>query len=302
MITEKDLSKQLNRPIKSPIRIASLNDLNINQHKFISYYQPLFSDLENDDYLVKQKQIDYLKAQFPSETAAINRIYKDYYERRLTTAVLTPWLDKLSPEQQDAFKVLSTITRQRSIATFTIEKNATTFSIKRIDDDTFKQTVDDNSRRWERKFTPSSAEAVEHPLFNQLLTEVFKLVHTIHPKVLKLKITSHFMRTIAQHNIKGENSPEGMHEDGVPYIVSALVINRENITGAETQIFEKTATEKTVLFHKVLTVGEFAFQADTGEEKTFGNDLWHYVTPIQPIDPEKKGIRDIIGLDIEIIN
>lgn len=109
------------------------------------------------------------------------------------------------------------------------------------------------------------------------------------------------MRTISQREIKGENSPEGVHEDGAQYIVSALVINRENITGAETQIYEQLGNDRELIFNTILAPSEFAFQADTGEEHTFGNDLWHYVTPIQPIDLSKKGIRDIIGFDIEIV-
>ena len=54
-----------------------------------------------------------------------------------------------------------------------------------------------------------------------------------------------------------------------------------------------------MIYHKVLSPGEFVFQADTGEEELFGNDLWHYVTPLSPKEADRPGIRDIIGLDIE---
>ncbi|WCC44702.1 hypothetical protein PJW08_14080 [Tenacibaculum finnmarkense] len=44
------------------------------------------------------------------------------------------------------------------------------------------------------------------------------------------------------------------------------------------------------------------FKQILGEEKEFGTDLWHYVTPIQPINLAEKGVRDIIGFDIEIVS
>jgi len=110
------------------------------------------------------------------------------------------------------------------------------------------------------------------------------------------------MRTLSHEKIKGENAPEGVHEDGAQYIMSALVVNRQNITGAESQVYEKTSSGlNELIYAKTLQPGEFIFQADTGEEHTFGNDLWHYVTPIEPQDTAELGIRDIIGFDIDIL-
>ena len=76
------------------------------------------------------------------------------------------------------------------------------------------------------------------------------------------------MGVVARENQAGDNSPEGPHEDGADFIVSALVIDRENISGGESQIYEKRndGTLQKVFGH-VLREGEFLFQADTGEEK-----------------------------------
>ena len=60
------------------------------------------------------------------------------------------------------------------------------------------------------------------------LKRFMTLVLEIHPEVHELKVTSHFMRTIAYEQVPGENSPEGIHEDGANYIVSAMVVNYEN--------------------------------------------------------------------------
>ena len=109
------------------------------------------------------------------------------------------------------------------------------------------------------------------------------------------------MRSLASDGSAAENSPEGIHEDGAAYIVSALVIRRENVTGGASQIFERLPDgRQELLLERTLAPGEFVFQADTGEERTFGNDLWHHVTPVRATAPGQPGFRDIVGLDIDL--
>ncbi|TDQ28491.1 2OG-Fe dioxygenase family protein [Tenacibaculum caenipelagi] len=300
MITEQHISETHKREIKSPIRIASLSDLNINKEIFIGYFQPLFENLEDDLYLVRENQIAFLKATFPEDIKEIEEIHQAYFHGKVDEKILTQWTFKLTMSQMDFFKQKGIVTRQRSVAAFIVEKEANNYHIERVLDGGFSQNVDD-FRSWQRVFKQADKEMVEHDLFYELLQKVYELVAIIHTEIKKLKFSVHFMRTLTQGTIQGENSPEGVHEDGAQYIISALVINRKNITGGETQIFEKIGDTKELLFKKELNLGEFAFQADTGEEKIFGNDLWHYVTPIQPKNKAELGVRDIIGLDIEIL-
>ncbi|MBE7647124.1 2OG-Fe dioxygenase family protein [Tenacibaculum finnmarkense] len=306
MITEKEISEQLKRTIKAPIRIGSLTDLAINKADFMASFKPFFdTDLMDDVYLVKNNQIAFLKSIFIEDCSSLEKIHQDYFEGKLSKSVLNPWIDKLSENQKKEFLILSKITRQRNISSFTVEKSSEkqrdNLDVKRIEAKSFKQDVSD-FRVWKRVFKQASKASVENELFKSLLKQVFLLISEIHPTTQKVKVTSHFMRTISDVQIKGENSPEGVHEDGAKYIVSALVINRTNILGGETQIFEAISEKKDLIFNTVLEEGEFAFQADTGEEKEFGTDLWHYVTPIQPINLAEKGVRDIIGFDIEIVS
>lgn len=302
MITEKEISIFLNKDVKSPIRIGDLRSLNIDQDSFISYFKPFFNELEDDVYLVKEKQITFLKRAFPGQVNNIEKAHKDYFENKITLEVFYPLIERLSITQKEEFDVLSFVTRKRNISTFEVEIWDNEIFVERIAKVGFKQNVND-FRVWERTFKEATKKAVEHELFYELLKKITILVKEIHPTLRKLQITSHFMRTIAREAIKGENAPEGIHEDGAQYIMSALVINRTNIHGAESQIYEKTSLDhKKLLFKKVLNAGEFAFQADTGEEYTFGNDLWHYVTPIEPLDKDKIGVRDIIGFDIDVLH
>ncbi|MCD8412788.1 2OG-Fe dioxygenase family protein [Tenacibaculum finnmarkense] len=306
MITEKEISEQLKRTIKAPIRIGSLTDLAINKADFIASFKPFFdTDLMDDVYLVKNNQMAFLKSIFIEDRISLEKIHQAYFEGKLSKSVLNPWIDTLSENQKKEFLILSKITRQRNISSFTVEKSlekqTDNLDVKRIEATSFKQDVSD-FRVWKRVFKQASKASVENELFKSLLKQVFLLISEIHPTTQKIKVTSHFMRTISDIQIKGENSPEGVHEDGAKYIVSALVINRTNILGGETQIFEAISEKKELVFNTILEAGEFAFQADTGEEKEFGTDLWHYVTPIQPINLAEKGVRDIIGFDIEIVS
>ncbi|MDB0614357.1 2OG-Fe dioxygenase family protein [Tenacibaculum dicentrarchi] len=248
MITEKEISEQLKRTIKAPIRIGSLTDLAINKGDFIASFKPFFdTDLMDDVYLVKNNQMAFLKSIFIEDIVSLEKIHQDYFEGNLSKNVLNPWIDKLSENQKKEFLILSKITRQRNISSFTVEKSSEkqrdNLGVKRIEAKSFKQDVSD-FRVWKRVFKQASKASVENELFKTLLKQVFLLISEIHSTTQKIKVTSHFMRTISDVQIKGENSPEGVHEDGAKYIVSALVINRTNILGGETQIFEAISEKK----------------------------------------------------------
>ena len=300
MITEKEISKHLGKIIKSPIRVGNLTDLGMQQTHFLSFFKPFFNLLKDDVYLVRGQQISYLKNKFPQEAERIEHLHQPYFQGQETLQVLQKWINRLDLESKKAFNQLSVITRRRNISSFLIEIWDGDYFIERTGQQGFEQNVGD-FRGWTRVFSQANPEAVENELFNTLLKKIAKLVVNLHPETRKLQITSHFMRTLSHKEIKGENAPEGMHEDGAQYIMSALVIDRKNCLGGESRIYEKTNISNELIFSKVLQAGEFIFQADTGEEYTFGNDLWHDVTPIQPIDTSKPGIRDIIGFDIDLL-
>lgn len=301
MLTEVEISEQLEQTIKSPIRVGNLEALGIDQAAFLAFFKPLFEDLTDDLYLIRQKQMTFLEAAFEASFNAINALHQPYFEGRIDLEALEPWINQLDANQKAEFDRLSVVTRQRNISTFVIDVRSEEPQVKRVVVDDFVQDVED-FRVWKRVFTQATPAAVENAFFEAFLQKIALLVKSIHSEAQELKMTAHFMRTLSQENIPGENAPEGIHEDGAQYIVSALVINRQNITGGESRVFEKPAcNNQELLYKKVLQPGEFVFQADTGEELTFGNDLWHNVSPIYPVDISQVGIRDIIGLDIDIV-
>ena len=155
----------------------------------------------------------------------------------------------------------------------------------------FQQKVDDN-RGVKRQF-----ELIDLYYINQLwmldfLTQISALsvlnhnYYKGHKKIKEVDIHLHQVRQTAYSDIDAHNSPEGIHRDGCDYIVSALVMTRNNISGGESIIYDQN---KMINYKTILDDEEGIFQEDIKQ--------WHYVTPIQTLE-DGMGFRDILGVDI----
>ena len=299
-ITEKEISNWTKAPIFSPILCANLSYLGIEPSKFINFFKDSFAQMPMDFYDVKRKQWELLPEAFRTEHA---EVFKNYYidpKANLATFVKTLGLDH--PTQT----ALATIQpwRRRSVCTFDLDLQEE-IQIKRIFAEGFEQTLEETDiRSLPRIFEETEPALVENDLFFSFLKAIAQYAQKITPHVVieQMRLTAHFMSAKAREGVPGNNSPEGAHEDGAEFIVSALIINRENILGGKSQVMEKMSNgELVTIFERELQAGEFLFQADTGEEKHYGNDLWHYVTPFYVEAPVEEAWRDIIGLDISIV-
>ena len=166
------------------------------------------------------------------------------------------------------------------------------------DDRTFSQNVSDY-RGEPRSFELIEPMNVDNPWLKNFITQISALsvlnecikadVCVLDSKIKKLTVDVHQVRQIAYPEQESHNSPEGIHRDGADYIVSALVMNRINIRGGESIIYDK---DKKEIYRTTLKENEGIFQEDTGQ--------WHYVSGIEPIN-NYIGFRDILGIDI-IVN
>ena len=154
----------------------------------------------------------------------------------------------------------------------------------------FSQNVDDD-RKNPRKF-----ECIDENIRNMKFFKEF-LKHSVYltinnsdiiPKNLELSV--HQIRQICYPYIDSHNSPEGIHKDGSDFLITAYVINRSNIIGGESMIYND---DKKLINKKILYSDNGIFQDD--------KNLYHYVTPIQSID-NYIGFRDILGIDIKILS
>ena len=128
-----------------------------------------------------------------------------------------------------------------------------------------------------------------------LSTGFFQFLHYKH-----IKATMHQMLTYAGNS----PAPEGIHQDGADFIVSAIVVDKKNCTGGISQIFynkpqaqlnDKHRTPAELILQKTLNVGEGIFQVDVPM------NYWHDVTPIRAIDTNKEAYRAILGFDFKVI-
>jgi len=300
IITEKDISRNIKRLIESPIRVGSVSNLGMDKEAFINYFSPLFEELPWDPYDPRRLRVEFLKSKFENDANKIQQYFTDYFTGQVSEGVFKNWIEQLNENELSEYKAIQPW-RRRSVAQFLITDFKNKVAIKRQPVDQFTQGLDsDDFRSLPRIFEEAPSHHVENELFNYLLLNFFNLAKAVKKDVKKAQITAHFMSVKSTAKTPGDNSPEGAHEDGADFIVSALVINRINIQGGETQILEQFPNGKRdIIFRHTLQAGEFVFQADTREEIIYGNDLWHHVTPFYLKDTTKaEGWRDIIGFDI----
>lgn len=306
-ITEKEISKSLKRKIKSPILVSNLENLGINSKTFLAYYSELSEELAWDPYDARRMRVQFLIKAFPKDKTILESRLPDYFTGKKDKRSLRKWINQLSKRKRAEFEKIQPW-RRRSVSKFVIKETKRGLSVKRVKVPQFVQGVAaDDIRSLPRVFEEAPATHVENDHFYAFLKAIFKVVQNVRSKVglkiTQVEMTAHFMSVKATSASPGDNSPEGAHEDGVDYIVSALVYKRFNLKGGQTQIIEKLDNGKKVaVFKHTLKPGEFVFQADTGDEKTYGTDLWHHVTPFHIANPKKgEGWRDIIGFDIQVV-
>ncbi len=307
-VTEKEISKKVGHTIKSPILVSNLTGLGIDKEAFLSFYGPLFAELAWDPYDARRLRVEYLASVFPADATELQKRLPDYYLGKKDGRSLNKWTRKLNATQRAAFDEIRPW-RRRSVANFVLNETKRGINVKRKPVPQFAQSVDQmDVRSLPRVFEESPPHHVEVEHFYNLLRKTFRIVQSVRAKigktVRKISMTAHFMSVQATTAHPGDNSPEGAHEDGADYIISALVVNRLNLKGGQTQIIERSPEgKKSIIYRRILQPGEFVFQADTKDEITYGTDLWHHVSPFHLARPDAgEGWRDIIGFDIMVLN
>jgi len=280
--------------VDAPVWCANLNDLGVNRERFLEHFSSAYETMPWDYYDVKRKQWDGLTEEQRSQHYTK---FADYYTSADSDAA--SFFGSLGVELP-AELLRTQPWRRRTVASYEIVCRHGSFDAERVPPVPFVQDVAATDiRTLPRVFAEAGSELLEKSEFVEFLERiaVYTKKVTSHVDVKRLRVTVHFMSVIAQAGQSGSNAPEGAHEDGADFIVSALVVNRCHVSGGASQVIEKHDDgEMEVIFEHELQPGEFLFQADTGEEKHYGNDLWHHVTPV--VAAQDGGRRDIIGLDI----
>lgn len=137
-----------------------------------------------------------------------------------------------------------------------------------------------------RHFEPLAPEIQCHPTLLQLIRFHARLCRAADPETQDWQVYVHQIRIVGSPRRLSSPTPEGMHQDGHRYIAQILVA-RENVSGAETLIYDSTLT---LMKRTTLTL-----PLDT----LFINDrsAWHEVTPLRALAAVGQAYRDMLLID-----
>jgi hypothetical protein len=93
----------------------------------------------------------------------------------------------------------------------------------------------------------------------------------------------HQFRIEARADMVGQPTPEGMHRDGVDYVL-VLLIDRANIASGTTTIADLDKR----------SLGAFTLTAPFDAAIVDDARVYHGVTPVEPVDPNRPAHRDVL--------
>ncbi len=147
------------------------------------------------------------------------------------------------------------------------------------------QTVDYNRLNGglDRWFAPVADDIGSGESLTTILAWCGLLFSALSPGVTQWKTEVHQFRIEAGPDEAGKPTPEGMHRDGVDWVL-VLLIKRQNIRSGTTTIAD---LEKRALGSFTLTDAFDAAIVDNSR-------VYHGVTPIEPIDAAQPAWRDVL--------
>ena len=133
----------------------------------------------------------------------------------------------------------------------------------------------------ERHFEPVLPATHDNPVMKAILDFASNTFGSLSP-FSTWHIEMHQFRIEAVQT-GGKPTPEGVHRDGVDYVLMVLV-KRHNIEGGQTSILDRDGR----------TLAEFTL-ADPFDAALVNDErVAHGVTPILPVDHEDRGLRDVL--------
>ena len=141
----------------------------------------------------------------------------------------------------------------------------------------------------ERWFEPIAAAVADGPTFRALLGFTRRLFEGVSgsgdPEAVAWHIEAHQFRIEAGAEAAGQPTPEGMHRDGVDFVL-VLLVRRENIAQGTTTIHDN---ERRLL-------GSFTLSHPLDSALVDDRRVYHGVTPVTPADASRAAFRDVLVL------
>ncbi|MCX7556219.1 2OG-Fe dioxygenase family protein [Xanthomonadaceae bacterium JHOS43] len=134
--------------------------------------------------------------------------------------------------------------------------------------------------RW---FEPITHEVIAGPALGTVLYWFRHVCNDLRPEVDGWHIEVHQFRIEAGAQHPGQPTPEGMHRDGVDFVL-VLMIGRDNIREGTTSIHALDGTE----------LGSFTLTHPFDAAIVEDARVFHGVTAVEPIDPARPAARDVL--------
>ena len=138
----------------------------------------------------------------------------------------------------------------------------------------------------ERWFQPFTEETANHPSLHAILQLCYSVFHGLTPQMMRpasWHVECHQFRIEARVGEEGHPTPEGLHRDGVDWVL-VMLVTRQNIAEGVTSIHDNA--------RKLL--GRFTLTEPLDSAFVDDSRVYHGVTPVVPIDPARPAYRDVL--------
>jgi hypothetical protein len=138
----------------------------------------------------------------------------------------------------------------------------------------------------ERWFEPVTEAVARHPALTAILRTSHALFNRMTPAELRpaaWHVEMHQFRIETRAGQEGRPTPEGMHRDGVDWVL-VLMVRRENVASGETTIYDLVKRP----------LGSFTLTAPLDSALVDDSRVYHGVTAVVPLDPRYPAYRDVL--------
>jgi hypothetical protein len=280
-----------------PINEFNLCDFGIDLDVFLQQIGPTFESLPVDIYEKRRQEVSFLKNRFPEHQAVLNTFFFDYMSSKASLNDLSNIITTLSGSELFALEQVGAV-RHRSIAKFDVSFNEenqkdakSMFKIERVSAAGFVQMTNKSAdfRAIPRYFAEASEQVTNNGSVQKLLRSVVaKVKEQRHEPIHSLELTLHQVIV----SVDAETPfilPDGVHQDGADYIVSAIPVIMSNVVAPLSTVYDANLNP---ILETQLGIGQGLLHDD----RTY----WHSVSTL--CSSNAAGKRGTLGLDVQLKN
>jgi hypothetical protein len=143
----------------------------------------------------------------------------------------------------------------------------------------------------ERWFEPIAGPIGDGASMQTIIGFCARVFNELAHGVRQWRVEVHQFRIEARVEAPGQPTPEGVHRDGVDFVL-VLLVNRENLVSGVTTVYDLDGS----------SLGAFTLTDPFDATLVDDNRVAHGVTPVAPLDPARPGFRDVLVVTLRRAN